>query len=205
MHVCKANIVKAGEAPVPMPSTASRLQVSPSPPITLEEPQQFPTAVGSGEGGSGAACPSWLPSHGSLSHSLLTSIPHVSLPWEKPSSLPPMSAPCLSSSSTFCLRAACKQLNGEQKGWRAPILTPRLTLSFWKEWRKLPPSSPSSLGVPGGLLMPLMLFGEFCTRAQGKQSVGPCAPQPAPLTSPGKGGPTATQQLTYFWKSIYVS
>lgn len=36
-----------------------------------------------------------------------------------------------------------------------------LTLSFWKEWRKFPPSSPSSRGVPGGLLMPLMLLGEF--------------------------------------------
>lgn len=48
-----------------------------------------------------------------------------------------------------------------------PLLSPgshSLTLSFWKEWRKLPPSSPSSLGVPGGLLMPLMLFGEFCGR-----------------------------------------
>lgn len=45
---------------------------------------------------------------------------------------------------------------------------PSLTLSFWKEWRKLPPSSPSSLGVPGGLLMPLMLFGEFCGGQEGR-------------------------------------
>ena len=37
----------------------------------------------------------------------------------------------------------------------------RLTFSLWKEWRKFPLSSPSSLGVPGGLLMPLKLFGEF--------------------------------------------
>lgn len=36
-----------------------------------------------------------------------------------------------------------------------------LTFSLWKEWRKFPLSSPSSLGVPGGLLMPLKLFGEF--------------------------------------------
>lgn len=43
-----------------------------------------------------------------------------------------------------------------------------LTLSFWKEWRKFPPSSPSSRGVPGGLLMPLMLLGEFC----GERKVG---------------------------------
>lgn len=48
-----------------------------------------------------------------------------------------------------------------------PIPRQALTLSFWKEWRKLPPSSPSSLGVPGGLLMPLMLFGEFCGRWEG--------------------------------------
>jgi len=205
MHVCNANVVKAGEAPAPMPSTASRLQVSPSLPIPLEEPEQLPTAAGSGGGGSGAACPSWPPSHGSLSHSLLTSVPHVSLPWEKPSSLPPNPAPRLSSSPTFCPRAACEQQNRGQKGWMAPVLIPTLTLSFWKEWRKLPPSSPSSLGVPGGLLMPLMLFGEFCRRAQGERSAGPHAAQPAPLTPPGNGGPTAAQQLTYFWKSIYVS
>lgn len=37
----------------------------------------------------------------------------------------------------------------------------RLTFSLWNEWRKFPLSSPSSLGVPGGLLMPLKLFGEF--------------------------------------------
>lgn len=72
-----------------------------------------------------------------------------------------------------------------------------LTLSFWKEWRKLPPSSPSSLGVPGGLLMPLMLFGEFCRRRSGEavsrslhpqsttgQGRGPAGPAPVPTQGP---------------------
>lgn len=36
-----------------------------------------------------------------------------------------------------------------------------LTLSLWKGLRKLPPISPSSRGVPGGLFMPAMLLGEF--------------------------------------------
>lgn len=36
-----------------------------------------------------------------------------------------------------------------------------LTLSLWKGFRKFPPISLSSLGVPGWLLM-LMLLGEFC-------------------------------------------
>lgn len=104
-----------------------------------------------------------------------------------------------------------------------------LTLSFWKEWRKLPPSSPSSLGVPGGLLMPLMLFGEFCRRWRGEAvsralcppkhhggRMQPPLPQPRSLKVPPslgshrhpsaeKRGPTHTLQLTYFWKSIYVS
>lgn len=48
-----------------------------------------------------------------------------------------------------------------------------LTLSFWKEWRKFPPSSPSSRGVPGGLLMPLMLLGEFCRERRGGEPVDP--------------------------------
>lgn len=43
------------------------------------------------------------------------------------------------------------------RSWQKLILT----FSLWKEWRKFPLSSPSSLGVPGGLLMPLKLFGEF--------------------------------------------
>lgn len=36
-----------------------------------------------------------------------------------------------------------------------------LTLSLWKGFRKFPPISLSSLGVPGWLLM-LILLGEFC-------------------------------------------
>lgn len=54
-----------------------------------------------------------------------------------------------------------------------------LTLSFWKEWRKFPPSSPSSRGVPGGLLMPLMLLGEFCRERRGGEPRAPTACQPA--------------------------
>lgn len=45
----------------------------------------------------------------------------------------------------------------EKQNWQQE----KLTFSLWKEWRKFPLSSPSSLGVPGGLLMPLKLFGEF--------------------------------------------
>lgn len=48
----------------------------------------------------------------------------------------------------------------EKRNWQEG----RLTFSLWKEWRKFPLSSPSSLGVPGGLLMPLKLFGEFWRR-----------------------------------------
>lgn len=48
----------------------------------------------------------------------------------------------------------------EKRNWQGG----RLTFSLWKEWRKFPLSSPSSLGVPGGLLMPLKLFGEFWRR-----------------------------------------
>lgn len=40
-----------------------------------------------------------------------------------------------------------------------------LTFSLWKECRKFPPNSSPSLGVPGGLLMPLRWFGEFCEEA----------------------------------------
>lgn len=36
-----------------------------------------------------------------------------------------------------------------------------LTLSLWKGFKKFPPISPSSLGVPGWLLR-LILLGEFC-------------------------------------------
>lgn len=58
------------------------------------------------------------------------------------------------------------------------VVAGTLTLSFWKEWRKFPPSSPSSRGVPGGLLMPLMLLGEFCRESRGGKP--PCPQQPAP-------------------------
>ena len=55
-----------------------------------------------------------------------------------------------------------------------------LTLSFWKEWRKFPPSSPSSRGVPGGLLMPLMLLGEFCGETRGGEPRAPSNLPPLP-------------------------
>lgn len=42
-----------------------------------------------------------------------------------------------------------------------PSSRPLLTLSLWNGLRKLPPISPSSRGVPGGLFMPAMLLGEF--------------------------------------------
>lgn len=103
-----------------------------------------------------------------------------------------------------------------------------LTLSFWKEWRKLPPSSPSSLGVPGGLLMPLMLFGEFCGKWRGGGERVPTTPQNAtgagqccghipcvpihqghsstPVLREGQSPHThPATNPTYFWKSIYVS
>lgn len=108
---------------------------------------------------------------------------------------PQASTHCLSSSCTlFCPAAAPTRHNPSPKGphcakpTHPSAGTPRglshhpqagthsLTLSFWKEWRKLPPSSPSSLGVPGGLLMPLMLFGEFCGRWRGGGEQVPTAP-----------------------------
>lgn len=83
-----------------------------------------------------------------------------------------------------------------------------LTLSFWKEWRKFPPSSPSSRGVPGGLLMPLMLLGEFCRESRGGE---PWAPSNLPpLPGWGKafwrvlsGRRQGTH--THFWKPVYVT
>lgn len=84
-----------------------------------------------------------------------------------------------------------------------------LTLSFWKEWRKFPPSSPSSRGVPGGLLMPLMLLGEFCRESiRGEPQAASNLPP-----SPRMGGKAFWRVLsgrrqgthTHFWKSIYVT
>lgn len=40
-------------------------------------------------------------------------------------------------------------------------VTLQLTLSLWNGFKKLPAISPSSRGVPGGLFIPVMLFGEF--------------------------------------------
>lgn len=88
-----------------------------------------------------------------------------------------------------------------------------LTLSFWKECRKFPPSSPSSRGVPGGLLMPLMLFGEFWREQRGGE---PQRPNNRPTrrgdkfsgaSGLGQGGccQGGNRIHTHFWKSIYVT
>lgn len=112
--------------------------------------------------------------------------------------LPPPSRRILSSPSVHPYPAEDPSLHPPATREPSPrpqeALTHSLTLSFWKEWRKLPPSSPSSLGVPGGLLMPLMLFGEFCRRWGGEAvSRSPALPKtpwgqdaalPAPATSP---------------------
>lgn len=45
-----------------------------------------------------------------------------------------------------------------------------LTLSLWKGFKKFPPISPSSLGVPGWLLR-LILLGEFCKQDWEKKSL----------------------------------
>lgn len=90
-----------------------------------------------------------------------------------------------------------------------------LTLSFWKEWRKFPPSSPSSRGVPGGLLMPLMLLGEFCRERRGGKpwTLTTCTARWGRKAFWGvlRGGAgwvrsgRRHQIHTYFWKSIYVT
>lgn len=76
-----------------------------------------------------------------------TTFPRPSSPWSNP--LLALHAALASITSPVMLPA--------ERSWRKG----RLTFSLWKECRKFPLSSPSSLGVPGGLLMPLKLFGEF--------------------------------------------
>lgn len=55
-------------------------------------------------------------------------------------------------------RESCQ--NGVNQERSVRNLTVRLTLSLWKGFRKFPPISPSSLGVPGWLFI-LRLPGEF--------------------------------------------
>lgn len=63
------------------------------------------------------------------------------------------------------------------------VVVGTLTLSFWKEWRKFPPGSPSSRGVPGGLPVSPILLGEFCR----EQAVSPGPPTACHPSGMGKG------------------